>query len=104
MSNSFSLDPSFQIAKVFVRLGMIFSAIMVGVFIYLIYLASLGIMSDWDISVQSPFFHYYPDPSAEFWQMLFFSLPAVGFVICFFVLGWLGKRIKTEGNFVSKAP
>lgn len=98
MSNSFSLDPSFQIAKVFIRLGMIFSAVMVAMFIYMIYLASLGILTDWDLSIQTEFYDYYPPANSEFWHMVFFSIPAIGFLVGFFVLGWLGKRIQMEGQ------
>lgn len=98
MGNSFSLDPSFQIAKVFIRLGMVFCAIMVAVLVYLIYLANLGIMTDWDLSFLSSFLDYYPEPNPEFWHTVFFSIPAIGFVVSFFLLGWLGKKIQTEGQ------
>ncbi|WP_339758943.1 hypothetical protein [Algoriphagus aquimarinus] len=95
MSNSISFDPSFQIAKVFIRLGMIFSVVMVAIFIYIAYLASLGIFQEWDTEIQSAFGEF---QSPFFWQMLILSIPAIGFLLSFFVLGWLGKRIQKEGQ------
>ena len=96
MSNSYSLDPSFQIAKVFVRLGMVFSALMAAISLYLIYLASLGVMNDWKFSIQTEFMNYFPEINSNSLGILFFSMPALGFVVCFFVLGWLGKKIQLE--------
>ena len=98
MSNSFSLDPSFQIAKVFIRLGMIFSVVMVAIFTYIAYLASLGIFQEWDREIQSAFGQFQPEASPFFWQMIILSIPAIGFLVSFFVLGWLGKRIQMEGQ------
>ncbi|WP_425637118.1 hypothetical protein ACPUEN_17005 [Algoriphagus yeomjeoni] len=98
MTTSISFDPSYQLAKVFIRLGMIFSAVMVAVFIYMIYLASLGILTDWDLSIQTEFYDYYPPANSKFWHMVFFSMPAIGFLISFFVLGWLGKKIQQESE------
>lgn len=96
MSNSFSLDPSFQIAKVFIRLGMIFSAVMVALLIYLIYLASLGIFQEWEAEIQSTFGEFGVETSTFFWQAIILSIPIIGFVVSFFVLGWLGKKIQLE--------
>ncbi len=96
MNNSFSLDPSFQIAKVFIRLGMIFSVVMVAIFIYLAYLASLGIFQEWDRELQSAFGEFQPETSPFFWQLIILSIPAIGFLVSFFVLGWLGKKIQQE--------
>lgn len=98
MQNSLSIDPSFQLAKVFIRIGMVFSALMVALFIYMIYLASLGILTDWDLSIQTKFYDYYPPANSEFWHMVFFSIPAIGFSISFFVLDYLGKKIKQESQ------
>ena len=96
MSNSFSLDPSFQIAKVFIRLGMIFSVVMVALLIYLIYLASLGIFQEWEAEIQSTVGEFGVETSTFFWQVLILSIPIIGFVVSFFVLGWLGKKIQLE--------
>lgn len=98
MSNSISFDPSFQIAKVFIRLGMIFSVVMVAIFIYIAYLASLGIFQEWDREIQSAFGKFQPEASPFFWQLIILSIPAIGFLVSFFVLGWLGKRIQMEGQ------
>ncbi|WP_192347046.1 hypothetical protein [Algoriphagus sp. Y33] len=96
MNNSFSFDPSFQIAKVFIRLGMIFSAAMVALFSYLIYLASLGIFQEWEMEIHSTFSDFPVDTSPFIWQMAALSIPVIGFIASFFVLGWLGKRIQLE--------
>ena len=98
MNKSFSIDPSFKLAKVFIQLGMIFSAVMVAIFLYMIYLSSLGILTTWDLSVQTEFYDYYPPANSEFWHMVFFSIPAIGFLISFFLLGWLGKKIQQESQ------
>ncbi len=96
MTNSFSFDPSFQIAKVFVRLGMVFSALMVVLFIYLIYLASLGIFQDWEMEIQSLSNEFHLVTSPFIWQVIALSIPIAGFIASFFVLGWLGKKIQLE--------
>ncbi|SFT72688.1 hypothetical protein SAMN04489724_1857 [Algoriphagus locisalis] len=98
MNTSVSFDPSYRLAKVFIRLGMIFSAVMVAVFLYMIYLASLGILTDWDLSIQTEFYDYYPTANSVFWHVVFFSMPALGFLISFLVLGWLGKKIELENQ------
>ncbi|MFC5626358.1 hypothetical protein [Algoriphagus winogradskyi] len=98
MTTTLSLDPSYKLARVFIRLGMIFSAVMVALFIYMIYLASLGIMTDWDLSIQTELYDYYPPANSEFWHMVFFSVPAIGFLISFFLLDYLGKKIKQESQ------
>ncbi|PZX53186.1 hypothetical protein [Algoriphagus chordae] len=98
MSNSFSLDPSYQIAKVFIRIGMFFSAAMVAVLIYIAYLASLGIFEDWEREIQSAFGEFQLDTTPFFWQLLMLSIAAIAFLVSFFVLGWLGKRIQTESK------
>lgn len=96
MSNSISLDPSFQLAKVFIRLGMVFCAVMVALFIYLIYLASLGIFQEWDMEIQSTFGEFQLETTPFIWQMATLSIPIFGFIVSFFVLNWLGKRIQME--------
>lgn len=98
MSNSISFDPSFQIAKVFIRIGMILSIMMVAVFIYLIYLASLGIFQEWEIEIESTFTELGIYTPPFFWQLSFLSLPIIGFIACFLVLLWLGKRIEIESK------
>ncbi|MCE7055017.1 hypothetical protein LZF95_10060 [Algoriphagus sp. AGSA1] len=98
MSNTYSLDPSFQIAKVFVRLGMIFSALMVVLFIYLIYLASLGIFQEWEMEIQSISNEFQLVTSPFIWQVTALSIPITGFIASFFVLGWLGKKIQLENK------
>ncbi|WPR74507.1 hypothetical protein [Algoriphagus sp. NG3] len=96
MSNSYSLDPSFQIAKVFVRLGMVFSALMAALFVYLIYLASLGIFQDWEMEIQSLSNEFHLVASPFIWQVVALSIPIAAFIASFFVLGWLGKKIQLE--------
>lgn len=96
MPHSVTLDPSYQLAKIFIRLGMVFSVIMVIVSIYLIYLASLGIFQEWDIVIESSFSEFQFNTIPFFWQMLVLAIPIIGFIVSFFVLAWLGKKIKAE--------
>lgn len=98
MNNSFSFDPSFQLAKVFIRLGMIFSVVMVAICIYVIYLASLGIFQDWEMAIQSDFGELPLEVRPFIWQLVMLSIPIFGFVVSFFVLGWLGKKIQQESQ------
>ncbi|MEB2779567.1 hypothetical protein U3A58_04100 [Algoriphagus sp. C2-6-M1] len=98
MSNSLSLDPSFQLAKVFIRIGMVFSALMVALFIYLIYLASLGIFQEWDMEIQSTFSEFQFEISPFIWQLATLSIPIIGFIVSFFLLFWLGKKIQAESR------
>ena len=103
MSKSVTLDPSFQIAKVFIRLGMIFSAAMVALLIYLIYLASLGIFQEWEMEIMHMFEEFDLETAPFFLQAIMLSFPIVGFIVAFIVLGWLDRRIKEEGKSFSSA-
>lgn len=96
MNSTFNLDPAYGIAKAFITIGMVFCGVMVAVFGYMVYLAGLGILSDWSLSVQSPLVHFYPEANSIFWHMVFFSIPAFGFLVFFFLLGWVGKKIQQE--------
>jgi hypothetical protein len=98
MNPSYSLDPSYGIAKVFVTLAMVFCAVLVAVLGYMVYLAYLGVMIDWNLSVRTPFYDFYPEQNSSVWHMIFFSVPAVGFGIAFFVLGWLKKKLQQESQ------
>ena len=98
MNATFSIDPSYALAKVFIRIAMVFCALMIAIMGYMIYLAYLGIIDDWDLWLQFPLFEFYPESNSTVWHMIFFSFPAVGFLIAFFLLGWLHKKIQKEGK------
>ncbi|REG92079.1 hypothetical protein [Algoriphagus antarcticus] len=98
MNSTFSLDPSFGIAKAFIRIGMVFCAVMVAILGYIVYLANLGMMTDWDLAVKSSLGNFFPEANSIFWHMAFFCIPALGFLISFFLLGWLGKKIQQESQ------
>lgn len=98
MNHSISLDPSYGIAKVFVTLAMVVCAVMAAVFGYMVYLAYLGVMIDWNLSIKTPFYDFYPKQNSTVWHMVFFSVPSIGFVIAFFVLGWLKGILKQESQ------
>ncbi|MDR7129801.1 hypothetical protein J2X69_002147 [Algoriphagus sp. 4150] len=98
MKNSFSLDPGYDIAKIFIRIGIIFCAGMVAILLYMVYLSYLGMMIDWDLALQASLGEFQPEANSTFLHMLFFSFPALGFLISIFVLGWLGKIINKESR------
>lgn len=98
MNSTFTLDPAYGIAKAFITIGMVFCAVMVALFGYMVYLAGIGILTDWELSFQTSIFDYYPEANLSIWNMIFFSIPAFGFMISFFVLGWLGKKIQLESK------
>lgn len=89
-------DPMNAFAIIVLRILMIFTALMVAVGGFMIYQASLGLMNDWDLSIQTDFVEYFPAYGNSFWFMLIFSVPTLGFMVGFLLFAWLEKRIRIE--------
>lgn len=98
MISTFSLDPSFGIAKAFIKIAMVFCAVMVAILVYMVYLTYLGFLADWDLSLHASMGVFQPEANSIGLQMAFFTFPAIGFIISFILLGWLGKKIQLESQ------
>ncbi|MEN2281794.1 hypothetical protein AAGF08_06610 [Algoriphagus sp. SE2] len=95
--NSFStIDPAKNLADVFIRIFQVCSVILICISAYMVYLAYLDILTEWNMSIQNSFFDYYPEENSRTWQMIFFAIPGILSLIGFFVLSYLGKVIKSE--------
>lgn len=95
--NTFStIDPAKNLAEVSIRIFQVFSVILICISGYMVYLAYLDILTDWNLSFQFSFFDYYPEENSRIWHMIFFSIPGILSLIGFFVLSYLGKVIKSE--------
>lgn len=89
-------DPMNSFAIIVLRILMIFSAIMVTLGGFMIYQAYVGTLKDWDFSIQTDFLGYFPKSADSFWMMLLFAAPTFGFLVGFFFLTWLEKKIQKE--------
>jgi hypothetical protein len=98
MNSTFSLDPSFGIAKAFIKIAMVFCAVMVAFLGYMVYLTYLGFLTGWDLSLRSSLGEFQPEANSIGLQMAFLTFPAIGFSISFILLGWLGKKIQHESQ------
>ncbi|MBB6327047.1 flagellar biosynthesis protein FliR [Algoriphagus iocasae] len=95
--NSFNaIDPAKNLATTFIVIFQVLAALLICLSIYLIYLSYLNLMTDWKVSVEFSFFHFTPEENEKFLKMLILSLPGVGALITFFVLGYLKKVIQKE--------
>lgn len=89
-------DPAKDLAVVLVTVFQVLCGLAFCGSIYMIYLASLDLLSDWTQSIKSIFFHFTPEENSQFWGMAFFAVPAIGALISFFVLDYLKKVIRKE--------
>ncbi|MBN7814919.1 hypothetical protein [Algoriphagus pacificus] len=95
--NSFSaIDPAKNLASVTIRIFQVFSVILICLSGYMVYLAYLELMIDWNLSFHFFFLDYSPEENSKNWHMFFFAIPGILSLIGFFILGYLGRVIRKE--------
>lgn len=95
--NTFStIDPAKNLAGVSIRILQGFCILFFCLSLYLCYLSYLGLFPDWQLV------HELSDGEIEWnsestsWQVIILAIPGIISLLGFFVLGYLGKVIKSE--------
>lgn len=96
MNSPSLVDPAKNLATVVISIFQVLAVLLICLSIYFVYLCYLDLINDWRISMKFSFFHYTPEENEKFLKMLILSLPGVGAMIAFFVLGYLKKVIEKE--------
>lgn len=96
MNTPSMLDPAKNLAAVFITIMQIGAAITLTLSIYMVYLANLELLTDWELSIRHHWLHFTPEPNSRLWHMVFFSVPGLAAIVGFFVLAFLKNHIKKE--------
>lgn len=89
-------DPAKELAAVTITLFQVICGLVFCLSVYMIYLAYLGLLTDWEFSIRFTFFRFSPEENSRIFHMLFFVFPAAGALIGFFILAYLKRVIHKE--------
>lgn len=94
MNPSFSnTDPGVMLGKAFLRIGQVILVLLALACGYMVYLASEGLFSDWNIEIDEDLMWLFSNLSPETLVSYLFIGLGVKFLFWFGVLAWLERKI-----------